>query len=105
MVRKSRDWIILAKRLTTNLLKYLSKTVDACENFCLNHAIYFLNLSEPPNGERSLPAIQITFNELESLKKELESLAESCAEFAHDVSLDHLINSSGLFKNCTLHNY
>jgi hypothetical protein len=86
MVRKSRDWIVLVKRLTTQLLQHLSETVDACENFCLNHAVYFQNLSEPPNGDRSLPAIQITFGELELLKKRLESLAERCSEFAQDVS-------------------
>ena len=88
MARKSRDWVVLVKRLTTQLLQQLSKTVDACEKFCLNHVVYFQNLSELPNGERSLPAIQITFEELESLKKTLEFLAESCAEFAQDVSLD-----------------
>ena len=91
MVRRSRDWIVLVKRLTTQLLQHLSKTVDACEKFCLSHAVYFQNLSEPSNDDRSLPAIQITFDELESLKKTLESLAESCAEFAQDVSLDHPI--------------
>ena len=88
MVRKSCDWIVLVKRLTTQLLQQLSKTVDTCEKFCLNHAVYFQNLSELPNGERSLSAIQITFDELESLKKTLEFLAESCAEFAQEVSLD-----------------
>jgi hypothetical protein len=93
MVRKSRDWVVLVKRLTTQLLQYLSRTVDACEKFCLNHAVYFQNLSELPNGDRSLPAIQITFDELESLKKTLESLAESCAEFAQEVSLNHLSTS------------
>jgi hypothetical protein len=91
MIRKSRDWIVLVKRLTTQLLQHLSETVNACEKFCLNHAVYFQNLSEPSNGDRSLPAIQITFDELESLKKTLESLAESCSEFAQDVSLDRPI--------------
>jgi hypothetical protein len=87
MVHKLRDWVVLAKRLTTRLLQCLSKTVDACENFCLNHAIYFQNLSNISNGGRSLYAIQITFTELDSLRKELESLAESCAEFSQDVGL------------------
>jgi hypothetical protein len=87
MVRKSRDWVVLAKRLTTRLLQCLSKTVDACENFCLNHAIYFQNLSSTSNSGRSLCAIQITFTELDSLRKELESLAESCADFSQDVGL------------------
>jgi hypothetical protein len=89
MVRKSRDWVVLVKRLTTRLLQYLSKTVDACENFCLNHAIYFQNLSNPPDGRKSLCAIQITFAELGSLRKKLEFLAESCTEFAQDVGLDY----------------
>jgi hypothetical protein len=71
--------------------KTVSKHIS--KKFCLNHAVYFQNLSEPPNGERLLPAIQITFDELESLKKTLEFLAESCAEFAQDVSLDLLITS------------
>jgi hypothetical protein len=91
MVRKSRDWVVLVKRLTTQLLQYLSKTVDACENFCLNHAIYFQNLSNPRDSGRSLAAIQITFTELDSLRKELEFLAESCAEFAQDVGLGHYL--------------
>lgn len=95
MVRKSRDWIVLVKRLTTQLLQHLSKTVDACEKFCLNHAVYFQNLSEPPNGDRSLPAIKITFDELESLKKALEWETESCSVFAKEVSLDR---SSRLYK-------
>jgi hypothetical protein len=89
--RKSRDWIVRAKRLTTQLLQHLSKTVDAYENFCLRHAVYFRNLTEKPNGDRWLPAIQVAFEELESLKKTLELLAESCREFAKDVSLIRLI--------------
>jgi hypothetical protein len=91
MVRKSRDWVVLVKRLTTQLLQYLSKTVDTCENFCLNHAVYFQNLSNPPNAGRSLAAIQITFTELDSLRRELERLAESCTEFGQDVGLDHYL--------------
>ncbi|KAE9375126.1 hypothetical protein N431DRAFT_402425 [Stipitochalara longipes BDJ] len=94
IVRKSRDWIILAKGLTTKLLLHLSKTVDACEEFCLNHALYFQDLSEPPNGDRSLPAIQITFFELGVLRKTLESLTESCTEFARDLELHLMLESS-----------
>lgn len=89
MVRKLRDWVVQVKSLTTQLLQCLSKTVGACENFCLNHAIYFENLSNPRDGERSLRAIEITFTELDSLRNELEYLAESCSEFAQEVSFHH----------------
>ena len=104
MARKSRAWIVLVKRLTTQLLRHLSKTVDACEEFSLIHTKYFQNLAEPSNGERSLPAIQNTFQELKSLKKTLEYLAESCTEFRLDVSSDVAITSLGLWKKGSLHN-
>ncbi|KAN0112261.1 hypothetical protein V8E51_005212 [Hyaloscypha variabilis] len=94
IVRRSRDWIILAKGLTTKLLLHLTKTVDACEEFCLNHAIFFQHLSGPPNGDRSLGAIQITFFELAVLRKTLESLTERCAEFAKDLELHLMLESS-----------
>jgi hypothetical protein len=89
MVKSSRDWIVQVKRLTTQLFQCLSKTVRACENFCLNHAIYFENLSSPRNGERSLRDIEITFTELDSLRNELEYLAESCSEFAQEASFHY----------------
>ncbi|PMD64753.1 uncharacterized protein K444DRAFT_659975 [Hyaloscypha bicolor E] len=87
MVKSSRDWIVQVKRLTTQLFQCLSKTVGACENFCLNHAIYFENLSSPLSGERSLRDIEITFTELDSLRNKLEYLAESCSEFAQELEL------------------
>jgi hypothetical protein len=93
MVRKSFDWVLQVRRLTIQLLQHLSETVDACENFCLNHTIYFQNLSNLLDGERSLTAIQITLNELESLKKQLECKVERCSQFAKDVSLNRLMNS------------
>lgn len=89
MVKLSRDWIVQVKRLTTQLFQCLSKTVGACENFCLNHAVYFENLSNPLNGERPLRDIEITFTELDSLKNELEYLVESCSEFAQEVSFHY----------------
>jgi hypothetical protein len=76
-VRKSRDWVVQARRLSRQLSQDLSKTVHAYERFCPKHA-----------GRRPLSAIQKTFDELESLKKTLESLAERCDDFARDVSLD-----------------
>jgi hypothetical protein len=93
MVRKSFDWVLQVKRLTTQLLQSLSKTVDACENFCLNHAIYFQNLYNPLDGKQSLVAIQVTFDKLESLKKDLGYIAERCSQFAKDVSLNRPMNS------------
>jgi hypothetical protein len=93
MVRKSRDWVVQVRRLSRQLSQDLSKTVDACERFCLKHAVYFRNLSESADGHRSLPAMQSTFDQLESLKKTLESLAERCDDFARDVSLDCLSSS------------
>jgi L-fucose mutarotase/ribose pyranase (RbsD/FucU family) len=60
--------------------------------------VYFKSLTEQPNGDRWLPAIQVAFNELESLKKTLESLAESCEEFAQDVSLIRPITFKGFAK-------
>jgi hypothetical protein len=77
--------------LSKQLSQDLSRTVDACERFNLRHAVYFKNLSESANGHRPLSAIQITFDELESLKKTLESLAERCDDFAREVSLDLLL--------------
>jgi hypothetical protein len=74
--------------LSRQLSQDLSKTVDACERFCHKHALYFRNLSESADGHGPLPAIQITFDELELLKKTLESLAERCDYFAREVSLD-----------------
>jgi hypothetical protein len=87
-VRKSRNWVVQARILSKQLSMDLSKTVNACERFCLKYAVYFQNKSEPANGFRSLAAIQTTFDELESQKKILESLAERCDDFARDVSLD-----------------
>jgi hypothetical protein len=94
-VRKSHNWVVQARRLSKQLSQDLSKTVDTCERFCLKHAIYFRNLSEPADGHRPLSAIQTTFDELESLKKTLESLAERCDDFAREVSLDR---PNALFK-------
>jgi hypothetical protein len=37
--------------------------------------------------------MQTTFDELESLLKTLESLAERCDDFARDVSLDRISSS------------
>jgi hypothetical protein len=93
MVRKSRDWVVQVRRLSRQLSQDLSKTVNACERFCLKHAVYFRNLSESAESDRSLPAMQTTFDELESLKKTLESLAERCDDFAQDVSLDRISSS------------
>jgi len=93
MVRKSRDWVVLVKRLITLLLRHLSQTVDACEVFCLNHTKYFQNLSELPNGERLLTDIQNTFDELKSLKKTLKCLAESCTDFSLDLELHIILKS------------
>jgi hypothetical protein len=87
MVKSSRDWIVQVKRLTTQLFQCLSKTVGAWENFCLNHAICFENLSS--YGERALRDIEITFTELDSLRNELGYLAESCSEFAQEASFHY----------------
>jgi hypothetical protein len=78
------------RRLSRQLAQDLSKTVNACERFCLQHAVYFQNLpeSESACGRRPLAAIQTTFDELESLKKIFESLAERCDDLARDVSSD-----------------
>ena len=65
----------------------LSKTVNACEKFCLQYAVYFQDQTEPANGYRSLPSIQIIFGELESQKITIECLAEECDYFAREVSL------------------
>jgi hypothetical protein len=87
------------------LLQCLSKTVDACEIFCVNHAIYFQNLSNPSDGGRSLQAIQITFTELDSLRNELECLTESCTEFAQDVGLDRYLIHQGFIRTVFIQNY
>jgi hypothetical protein len=75
---------MLSKQLSMDL----SKTVNACERFCLKYAVYFRNQSEPANSHWSLVVIQTTFDELESQKKTLESLAELCDDLARDVSSD-----------------
>jgi hypothetical protein len=64
--------------LTTKLLQCLSATVDACEEFCNSHLVYF-------HGDRPLRAIEMTFIELAGLKKRLKSLAERCVAFAEEV--------------------
>jgi hypothetical protein len=84
-VRKSHNWVVQVRRLSKQLSQDLSKTVDACERFCLKHAIYFQNLPESTDGQ-PLSAIQATFDELESLKKTLNYLAERCEDFAREVS-------------------
>jgi len=78
-VRRSRDRIVEVKTLAKKLLQHLSETVDACEEFCNHHLKYF-------HGGRSLHAIGTTFFELAALKKRLQSSAESCDEFAQEVS-------------------
>jgi hypothetical protein len=82
-VRKSHEWVVRVRSLSKKLSQGLSKTVDACEKFCLRDAVYFLNGSK---SDQSLRAIQMTFAELESLKKALEYLAQSCDDFVPDVS-------------------
>jgi len=65
--------------LITKLLQHLSETVDACEEFCNNHLIYFHN-------GLSLRDIEMTFSELAALKKRLLSLDTRCKDFAREVS-------------------
>jgi hypothetical protein len=96
IVHRPRDWIVLVKRLTTQLLECLSKTVDAFKKFCLDDAIYFRNFSRL-YGNRSLHTIQITFEELEALKKTLEYLAARCEGIS--VSYD-LISKHSLIPYC-----
>ena len=73
--------------LSKQLSMELSKTVNACEIFCLKYAVYFQDQTELANAYRSLPAIQIIFDQLESQKMTLECLAERCDYFAREVSL------------------
>jgi hypothetical protein len=73
--------------LSKQLSMEISKTVNACEKFCLQDAVYFQDQTKPVNGYRSLPAIQTIFGELESHKMVLECLAEQCDYFAREVSL------------------
>jgi hypothetical protein len=87
-VRKSRDWVVQARRLSKQLSQDLSKTVDACESFCRKDADYFRNLPGSANVPLSLASTQTTFDKLELLKKILDSLAERCDDFARDVSFD-----------------
>jgi hypothetical protein len=82
-IRKSHEWVVRVRSLSKTLSQGLSKTVDACEKFCLRDAVYFQN---GPKSDHSLRAIQITFTELESLKKTLEYVAQSCDDFVPDVS-------------------
>lgn len=84
-IRKSRDWVIKVQRLTIYLLQELSKTVEDCERL-FNYNMCFQDLPDRPKSrDRSLLAIQNTLDELQSLKKTLESLTEKCAHFARDV--------------------
>jgi hypothetical protein len=73
--------------LSKQLSMELSKTLNACEKFCLRDAVYFQDQTKPVNGYRSLPAIQIILGELESQHMALECLAEQCDSFAREVSL------------------
>jgi len=65
----------------------LSKTVNACEKFCLKYAVYFQNLSQPISSHLLFASIQEIFDELESLKETLESWTERCDDFVGDVSI------------------
>jgi hypothetical protein len=103
MVKSSPDWIIQVKRLTTQLFQCLSKTVGAWENFCLNHATCFEKLSS--HGERSLRDIEITFTELDSLRNELEYLAESCSEFAQEASFHYWLIIPPFIKAVLVQSY
>jgi len=105
MVKSSRDWIVQVKSLTTQLFQCLSKTVGAWENFCLNHATYFENLSNPLNAERSLRDIEITFTELDSLRNELEYLVGSCSEFAQEVHFHYWLIIPLFIKAVTVQSY
>lgn len=84
-VRKSRNWIVQVRMLSKKLSMELSKTVNACEKFCIKYAVYFQDQAELPNEYRTLAAIQIIFDELESQKMTLECLAERCDDFAREL--------------------
>jgi len=73
--------------LSKQLSMELSKTVNACEKFCVKDAVYFQDQSQPVNGYRSIPAIQIILGELESQRMALECLAQQCDSFAKEVGL------------------
>jgi hypothetical protein len=90
-IRRSHNWIIKARDLSTRLFQALSKTVDSCERFCRQDVNYFRipstsdNTYEPLN---SLPAIQITFDDLFKKKQTLKFTTGRCEQFAKDVSRD-----------------
>ncbi|KAH9210687.1 hypothetical protein DL95DRAFT_465582 [Leptodontidium sp. 2 PMI_412] len=84
-VRRSRDWIVQVRMLSKELSMELSKTVHACERFCLKYAVYFQDPAELPNEYRTLPAIQNIFDQLESLKMTLEYLTERCDNYIREL--------------------
>jgi hypothetical protein len=86
-VRRSRNWIVQVRMLSKQLSMELSKTVNACEKFCVKDAVYFQDQSKPVNGYRSIPAIQIILGELESQRMALDCLAQQCDSFAKEVGL------------------
>ena len=86
-VRKSLIWVTQVRGLSRKLSLHLSMIVDACESS--KYAVNFQNLSESADSHLLLPGIQITFDELELLKKRLESLAVCCNDITRDVSLDY----------------
>jgi hypothetical protein len=86
-VRRSRNWVRKVRRLSQQLSMDLSKTVNACEKFCLNYAVYFRYQPDPAKCIRLLAEIQAIFDELDSQRKTLEYLAKQCDEFARDVSI------------------
>ncbi|KAF4629532.1 hypothetical protein G7Y89_g8613 [Cudoniella acicularis] len=87
-VQKSHDWVVLTRENSSLLSQKLSETVDACESFCLQDAYYFRRRSASAGRDQlldSLPAIQMTFEELRLLQKKLEFLVARCDDFAQVV--------------------
>jgi hypothetical protein len=88
-IRRSHNWIIKARDLSTRLFHALSKTIDACERFCRQDADYFRIPSASDDTHQplnSLPTIQITFDNLFKMKQALEFTTERYEQFASDVS-------------------
>jgi hypothetical protein len=110
-IRRSHNWIIKARDLSTRLFQALSKTVDSCERFCRQDVNYFRIPSatgdtyQPLN---SLPAIQITFDDLFKKKQTLKFTTGRCEQFAKDVSQEssgfiYIILGSHLASSLTKH--
>lgn len=96
-VRKSLYWVMQVTSLASQLSEDLAKTVEACDMFLDDYAIYFQGMYEADYGNSSLSAIRKSVHELRSLKRNLESITKRCDNFEQEVScpssfIDHGFN-------------